>query len=63
MALMVASASLGASGGAFIWILPFPPVVIGTGSYPAWAVAVGVAVTVLGVALFVALRRRERTGV
>lgn len=58
--MMIASISLGASAGAMIWILPFPPVIVGAGPhlYLIWVAVLAVAVVVLGVVVFFALRRR-----
>ncbi len=58
--MMIASIFLGASAGAMIWILPFPPVIVGAGPnlYPIWVAVLAVAVVVLGIVVFFALRRR-----
>jgi hypothetical protein len=58
--MMIAAIFFGASAGAMIWILPFPPVIVGAGPhlYPAWVAVLAVAVVVLGVVVFFALRKR-----
>ncbi|MFQ6065515.1 MAG: DUF131 domain-containing protein [Candidatus Bathyarchaeia archaeon] len=51
------------SGGSagVVWVLPFPPIIWGVGwPYPVWAVSLTVALTVVGVVLFVLFRRRAR---
>ena len=49
-----------AGGGAVIWIFPLPPIGFGTGPYALWAISLGVALTVLGLILFIMLRKRAR---
>ena len=44
--------------GAFVWISPLPPIGFGVGPYVFWMMIFGVAVTVLGIVLFVVLRNR-----
>lgn len=58
--MMIAAVFLGASAGAMIWILPFPPVIVGVGPhlYSIWMAILAVAVVVLGVVVFFALRKR-----
>jgi len=58
--MMVAAIFSGASVGAMIWILPFPPIMVGAGPhlYPLWMVMLAIAVVILGVVLFFALRKR-----
>jgi uncharacterized membrane protein len=51
------------SGGwaGVVWILPFPPIVVGAGwPYPVWALVLTVILTVLGIVLFVFIRKRVR---
>jgi len=48
------------SVGGLIWIIPLPPIIFGVGPYPIWAIVLAVAITVLGIVLFFALRRRPR---
>jgi len=58
--VMVAGFFSGGSGG-LIWVLPFPPIIFGVGwPYPVWAVVLVVALTALGVVLFVLFRRQAR---
>jgi uncharacterized membrane protein len=53
MFVLIAGFLSGDSVG-FIWILPFPPIIVGDGwSYPLWAILFAVAVTALGIILFV----------
>lgn len=58
--MMIAAIFFGASAGAMIWILPFPPVIVGAGPYlySMWVAVLAVAVVVLGVVVFFALRKR-----
>ena len=44
--------------GGLVWIPPLPPIGFGVGSYVFWMMILGVAVTVLGIVLFVVLRNR-----
>ena len=45
----------------FVWILPFPPVIVGDGwFYPLWAILFAVAVTALGIILFVLFRKQAQ---
>jgi len=44
--------------GAFVWTPPLPPIGFGVGPYVFWMMILGVAVTVLGIVLFVVLRNR-----
>ena len=58
--VMIAGFLSGGSAG-FIWILPFPPVILGVGwPYPIWAVVLVVALTTLGVVLFILFRKQAR---
>lgn len=58
--MIIAAIFFGASAGAMIWILPFPPVIVGAGPYlySVWVAVLAVAVVVLGVVVFFALRKR-----
>jgi uncharacterized membrane protein len=60
--IMIATVLFGAStdAGAIIWVFPLPPIGFGTGPYAFWAVLLGVALTVLGLILFIVLRKRAR---
>lgn len=60
--VMIATVLFGtsASAGAVIWIFPLPPIGLGTGPYAFWAILLGVALTVLGLVLFIKLRKRAR---
>jgi len=60
--VMIATVLFGTPVGAgtFIWIFPFPPIVFGTGPYAFWAILLSVALTVLGLVLFIRLRKRAR---
>jgi uncharacterized membrane protein len=60
--MMIATVLFGASldAGAVIWVFPLPPIGFGTGQYAFWAVLFGVALTVLGLILFIVLRKRAR---
>jgi len=52
--LVMIAGFLSDGSAGFVWILPFPPIVVGDGwSYPLGAVVFAVAVTVLGVILFI----------
>lgn len=45
----------------FVWILPFPPILVGDGGfYPLWAILFAVAIIVLGVILFVLFRKHAQ---
>jgi len=58
--VMVAGFLSDGSAG-FVWILPFPPVIVGDGwSYPLWAILFAVAVTALGIILFVLFRKQAQ---
>jgi len=59
---MVATVFFGASisAGTFIWILPLPPIGFGVGPHAFWMILLAVALTILGLVLFIALRRRAR---
>lgn len=51
------------SGGSagVVWVLPFPPILLGVGwPYPVWAVVLTVVLTVVGVVLFVLFRRKAK---
>lgn len=58
--MMIAAVLFGASAGAgaVIWIFPLPPIGFGTGPYAFWVILLGVALTVLGLILFIVLRKR-----
>lgn len=58
--VIMASIFLGASAGAVIWIIPFPPILLGAGPYPytGWAIILAITLTVLGILLFITLRKR-----
>ena len=60
--MMIATVLFGASisAGAIIWIFPLPPIGFGTGPYAFWIILLGVALTVLGLILFITLRKRAR---
>jgi len=60
--MMIAAVFFGASVGAgvSIWILPFPPIGFGVGPYAFWAILLAVALAILGLVLFITLRRRAR---
>jgi len=60
--VMIASVFLGASAGAVIWILPFPPIFLGAGPHPytAGVIILAILLTVLGVILFITLRKQAR---
>ena len=62
MVIMIATVLFGASvdTGAIIWVFPLPPIGFGTGPYAFWVVLLGVALTVLGLILFIVLRKRAR---
>ena len=62
MVMMIATVLFGASvdTGAIIWVFPLPPIGFGTGPYAFWVVLLGVALTVLGLILFIVLRKRAR---
>lgn len=58
--VMVAGLVSGGSAG-FIWVLPFPPIILGVGwPYPVWVIMLSVALTVLGVVLFILFRKQTR---
>jgi len=60
--VMIASIFGGASAGAVIWIIPFPPIFLGAGPHPYTALAIILAIilTILGVVLFITLRKQAR---
>jgi len=60
--VMIASVLFGASAGAMIWIIPFPPIFLGAGphSYIALAIILAIILTILGVVLFITLRKQAR---
>jgi len=60
--MMIATVLFGTSAGAgaIIWIFPLPPIGFGTGPYAFWVILLGVALTVLGLILFITLRKRAR---
>jgi len=58
--VMVAGFVSGGSAG-FVWILPFPPMVLGGGwSYPVRAAVFTIVLTAVGVVLLVLFRERAR---
>lgn len=60
--IMVATVLFGTStgAGAIIWIPPLPPIGFGTGPYTFWVIILGIALTILGLVLFITLRKRAR---
>ena len=59
--LVMIAGFLSDGSAGFVWVLPFPPIVVGDGwSYPLWAVIFAVAVTVLGLILFVLFRKQAQ---
>jgi len=60
--MMIAAVFFGASVGAgvSIWIPPLPPIGFGVGPYAFWAILLAVALAILGLVLFITLRRRAR---
>ncbi|MBE0513061.1 hypothetical protein IBX38_08420 [Candidatus Bathyarchaeota archaeon] len=60
--MMLATVLFGAymGAGAIIWVFPLPPIGFGTGPYAFWVILMGVALTVLGLILFIMLRKRAR---
>ena len=46
--------------GAIIWIFPLPPIGFGTRQYALWAILLSVTLTILGLVLFITLRKRSR---
>ena len=59
--LVMIAGFLSDGSAGFVWVLPFPPIVVGDGwSYPLWAVIFAVAVTALGVILFVLFRKQAQ---
>ena len=58
--VMVAGFLSDGSAG-FVWILPFPPILVGDGwSYPLWAILFAVTVTALAIILFVLFRKHAQ---
>ena len=58
--VMVAGLVSGGSAG-FVWIFPFPPIVLGSGWFcPVWAAVFTIVLTVVGVVLLVLFRERAR---
>jgi len=57
--MIIAFVFFEASVGAMIWVLPFPPIFFGAGPYlyPIWLFLFAVALTILGITLFLVLRR------
>jgi uncharacterized membrane protein len=56
--LVMIAGSLSGDSAGFVWVLPFPPVVFGVGwPYPVWVIVLVVALTVVGIVLFVLLRK------
>jgi len=62
--IMIAVVLFGASMdvGTIIWIFPLPPIGFGTGPYALWAILLVVALTVLGLFLFIMLRKKHDRG-
>ena len=60
--VIIATVLFGTSmdAGAIIWIFPLPPIGFSTEPYAFWAILLGVALTVLGLVLFITLRKRAR---
>ena len=59
--LVMIAGFLSDGSAGFVWVLPFPPIVVGDGwSYPLWAVLFAVAVTALGVILFILFRKQAQ---
>ena len=60
--MMIATVLFGTSicAGVAIWIPPLPPIGFGTGPHAFWVILLGVALTVLGLVLFIMLRKRAR---
>ena len=60
--MLITTILFGASmeAGTIIWIFPLPPIGFDTGPYAFWAISLGVALTVLGLLLFIILRKRAR---
>ena len=58
--VMIAGFVSGGSVG-FVWVLPFPSIVLGAGwPYLSWAIILAVALTALGIVLFILFRIRAR---
>jgi len=55
-ALLYGTATL--SAGGLIWIIPFPPIVLGAGPYAILAIMLAVCLTLMGIILFVVLRKQ-----
>jgi len=60
--MIVAAVFFGASVGAMIWVLPLPPIFFGAGPhpYPIWLFIIAIALTILGITLFLVLRKQRR---
>ena len=60
--MIIAAVFLGASVGATIWVLPFPPIFFGAGphTYPIWLFILAVALTILSITLFLVLRKQRK---
>ena len=59
--LVVIAGFLSGGSAGFVWILPFPPIILGAGwPYPIWVVIFAVAITALGIVLFILLRKEAR---
>ena len=60
--MIVAAVLFGASVGAMIWVLPLPPIILGGGPhpYPILLFFLAVALTIVGVTLFLVLWRQRR---
>lgn len=60
--VMIATVLFGtsASAGAVIWIFPLPPIGLGTEPYAFWTILLSIALTVLGLVLFITVRKRAR---
>ncbi len=59
--LLMVSGFLSGDSAGFVWVLPFPPVVFGVGwPYSVWVIMLVIALTVVGIVLFVLLRKEVR---
>jgi uncharacterized membrane protein len=57
--LVMVSGFLSGDSAGFVWILPFPPVIFGVGwPYPVWVILLVIALTVVGIVLFVLFRKQ-----
>jgi len=55
-ALLYGTATI--STGGLIWIIPLPPIVLGAGPYAILTIMLAVCLTIVGIILFVVLRKR-----